>query len=65
MGKLTMNLPNRPKGDAIEVPGLGLFFNGDVYEIDGPDIVFGEPLAPVKKVSPGRDAVDKTEEVED
>lgn len=52
---LTINLPNRPKDDPIEVVGLGLFANGYNYELDGdePDQVHGDPLdaPPVKPES--------------
>ena len=49
---VSINLPYRPEGDPIELVGIGLFPNGGVYEvdIDGEDIIVGEPLSgsPVK-----------------
>lgn len=49
---ITINLPNRPKDDPIEIIGLGVFPNGYNYELDreGEDQVHGKPLdaPPVK-----------------
>lgn len=49
---VSINLKYRPKGDPIEIIGLGLFPNGGVYEVDGlgDDIIVGAPLnePPVK-----------------
>jgi len=63
MTKITVNLPNRPKGSMVGIPGLGRFENGKEYDVDDkvlrrhaqrkgymqPKTVFGEPL---KKAAP-------------
>jgi hypothetical protein len=35
MGKVTVRHANRPDGDLIEIPGLGLFPNNKTTEIEG------------------------------
>ena len=32
--KLTVNFPNRAPGSMVEVPGLGLFANGEEHNVD-------------------------------
>ena len=34
MAKLVVNLPNRPKGANVSIPGLGTFENGKEHEVD-------------------------------
>lgn len=59
MSRVTINHRSRPKGDPIEVVGLGLFENGYIYEVDGldEDRVFGTPddSLPVKTETTDRD----------
>jgi hypothetical protein len=33
-----VNMPNRPRGDDVEIPGLGIFVNGEHHTVD-PDQV--------------------------
>lgn len=33
MAKLTVNLPNRPQGSDVGVPGIGTFENGKEHEV--------------------------------
>lgn len=52
MAKLTVNLPNRPEGDPIQIPGLGVFPNGAVYAVSAleEDTVFGTEKPKKSKV---------------
>jgi hypothetical protein len=45
MAILTVNMPNLPKKEPVEVPPYGWFFNGARYEVDAldKDTTVGEP----------------------
>lgn len=63
MPSVSVNLPNRPKGEVITIPGLGGFPNGKVSDVDdakferfsklnnheGDTLVLGESLKPKPK----------------
>ena len=54
MGTLFINLPNRPKGDVIEVPPYGLLVNGNKYTREDleEDVVIGDADATLVEVEP-------------
>lgn len=66
---VSVNVPSRPVGDPMEIPGVGLFPNGAVYDMerDGDNIIVGDPIKgkkpPVKYSS--LTASDVSEEVQE
>lgn len=57
MPKLTINLPNRPKDDLVEIVGLGVFKNGHTYDVDNieKDIVHGSADSGTSQDPPVKD----------
>lgn len=53
MAKLTVDYPNMPKGEPVEVPGLGLFPNGSTQEVEKEDVAVWERVTGMKFPSGG------------
>lgn len=65
MGTITINLPARPKGELIELLGIGVFENGEAHEVEGvDDMLVGLPLDGDEDASQGgADSSDVGEDV--
>lgn len=76
--RLTVNQPNIPPGMEIEIPGLGLFANGEVHNVEDEavesakargynireDGVYGEPLSKKPAKSAKAESAQAPEETE-
>ena len=76
--KLTVNFPNRAPGSMVEVPGLGLFANGEEHNVDEDVVeaakargytfssngVYGKPLSAKPAKASKKDSSESTEVTE-